>query len=148
MKAYHLEKARDPTDLPAWLFDERERRRPVSRGRASRNDFDDDRQEIRKSLDEPPRQRGLRDVYDAAASTTPTAPLKQTARKNFADDPAPPSKATDRLKAMRDAKRGALGVTPRRSSMEETRSEARHDENPKGITPRQRVGLPSGPRRV
>jgi hypothetical protein len=26
MKAYHLQKAHDPTDLPPWLFDERERR--------------------------------------------------------------------------------------------------------------------------
>ncbi|KAI0273362.1 hypothetical protein BC834DRAFT_204367 [Gloeopeniophorella convolvens] len=107
MKAYHLDKARDPTDLPAWLFDEHERR-PVARGRRS-NDVGGG--EYHDTRDEPPptRSRGLRDIYDAAAASAPVRPeARESSRpRQEYDAPAGPSKANDRLRALRDAKRTA-----------------------------------------
>lgn len=103
MKAYHLEKARDPSDLPEWLFEEHERR-PVGRSRfASRQNT---RQADGYEESTPaPRSRGLRDIYDAAAAPrTSGIPDRQTYNR-FLDEPAAPSKATNRLKALRDAKR-------------------------------------------
>ncbi|KAK0459686.1 uncharacterized protein EV420DRAFT_1268567, partial [Desarmillaria tabescens] len=125
MKAYHIEKARDPSDLPAWLFDEHERT-PLSRY---------DRYEVAENpITELPRPRGLRDIYDAA-TVTPPAPsrFERTYRPNYADD-YPPSKATDRLKALRDAKRSA--VNPRAN---------RDPPIDHYISQRDRIGLPSGP---
>ncbi|KAJ6496637.1 hypothetical protein C8R47DRAFT_1184559 [Mycena vitilis] len=144
MKAYHLEKARDPSDLPAWLFDEKERRRPapaaepVSRSRRRNDEYaDDDYEVVEKRRAEPPASRGLRDIYEAAAassaSSTPSARSPRGGR-SYADDSAQPSRATDRLKALRDAKRGALN-----GSVREERAEAEE------TAPRRRVGLPSGP---
>ncbi|KAK0210712.1 hypothetical protein DFS33DRAFT_1378700 [Desarmillaria ectypa] len=125
MKAYHIEKARDPSDLPAWLFDEHERT-PLSRY--------DGYEVIKNPIPELPRPRGLRDIYDTAAVILPTPSRpERTRRPNHVDD-IPPSKATDRLKALRDAKRSA--VNPQAMS-----------NHPTGhyISQRNRIGLPSGP---
>ncbi|KAJ7273669.1 hypothetical protein B0H12DRAFT_1319700 [Mycena haematopus] len=148
MKAYHLEKARDPADLPAWLFDEKERRRPEpepSRSRRRKEEYDDDNYEVvEKTRPEPPPSRGLKDIYAAAAaSTTSTAASTATSARStrgarsYADDSPQPSRATDRLKALRDAKRGA--VNPPREE------ERVRDPEPEAPPPRRRVGLPSGP---
>jgi hypothetical protein len=114
LKAYHIDKARDPTDLPPWLFEEHERRplgRPGTdlRGReGSESDYDDSHRATA-----PPRSggRGLRDVYDAAEATaTATAMPSRETRGRLQNDvsvAAAPSKANDRLKALRDAKRNA-----------------------------------------
>ncbi|KAK0197151.1 hypothetical protein F5146DRAFT_994909 [Armillaria mellea] len=124
MKAYHIQKARDPSDLPPWLFDEHERT-PLSRY--------DSHEVAENPITELPRPRGLRDIYDTAAVTTPTPSRSQRTRKlNYTDD-ALPSKATDRLKALRDAKRGA--VKPRTMSDHPTDTHYQRD----------RIGLPSGP---
>ncbi|KAJ7172519.1 hypothetical protein C8R46DRAFT_152643 [Mycena filopes] len=149
MKAYHLEKARDPTDLPAWLFDEKERRRPdppapeASRSNRSRrrDDYDDDYEEVPKAR-EPPQSRGLRDIYEAAASTQPTRSTRGA--RSYADDTPQPSKATDRLKALRDAKRGALGTSARDEDRGRDAPVAVERE-PEAPPPRRRVGLPTGP---
>jgi len=146
MKAYHIEKARDPSDLPAWLFDEKERRRPEpeqSRSSRRRNDdYDDDEvDDRRRPRAEPPQSRGLRDIYDAAAANSKPTSYDRSGRgaRSYADDtPAQPSRAADRLKALRDAKRSAAnpGVG---------RDEERAKEPPREAEPRRRVGLPSGP---
>ncbi|KAF8077986.1 hypothetical protein FPV67DRAFT_1463723 [Lyophyllum atratum] len=144
LKAYHLEKARDPTDLPPWLFDERERRRPVSVEQLPSRDADDNRYQQEQPVHDMPKSRGLRDIYDAY---TPEAPVSRPSHRVFSEDP-PPSKATDRLKALRDAKRNVLAPPPRRPLVEATGSDSQYDFNPKGVAPRARVGLPSGPRRL
>ncbi|KAJ7046740.1 hypothetical protein C8F04DRAFT_208163 [Mycena alexandri] len=149
MKAYHLEKARDPADLPSWLFDEKERRRPdppapeASRSnRSRRRDDDDDFEEVPKAR-EPPQSRGLRDIYEAAAASTSTPSTRSTrGARSYADDTPPPSKATDRLKALRDAKRGALSSSARD---EERGRDAPVEREPEAPPPRRRVGLPTGP---
>ncbi|KAK0450821.1 hypothetical protein EV421DRAFT_1731882 [Armillaria borealis] len=126
MKAYHIEKARDPSDLPAWLFDEHERT-PLSRY---------DRHEVAENpITELPRPRGLRDIYDTAAVTPPTPSRTERTRKpNYTDDVLP-SKATDRLKALRDAKRSAVKSRTTSDTRTDTVSHYQRD----------RIGLPSGP---
>jgi hypothetical protein len=116
LKAYHIDKARDPTDLPPWLFEEHERRplrrsgTSLSHREVSEYDYDSRRATA------PPRSsgRGLRDVYDAAATATAIPSrqqeMRESSRGRLQDDVpvvGPPSKANDRLKAMRDAKRNA-----------------------------------------
>lgn len=104
MKAYHLAKARHPSDLPDWLFDERERKPSLSsRFRESPRDAVSNAQPLRPSA--------LRHVYNDAASRAPRTNHSQTTPHV----PTPPektgsSKAVDRLKAFRDAKRVDLGV--------------------------------------
>ncbi|KAF8478452.1 hypothetical protein DFH94DRAFT_56853 [Russula ochroleuca] len=116
LKAYHIEKARDPTDLPPWLFEEHERRPLGGPGtrRRYREGSEYDHDSHRATA--PPRSggRSLRDIYDAAA-TTSVIPSRQQetrewSRRRLQDDAPvgpPPSKANDRLKALRDAKRNA-----------------------------------------
>jgi len=121
MKAYHIDKARDPADLPAWLFEEHERRplgRPGTRLRY-REDDEYDAQESRRATVPPrPSGRGLRDVYDAAAAETSISSRRQQQQRETResgrawgpppqDDVAPRSIASDRLRAFRDAKRNA-----------------------------------------
>ncbi|KAJ7774671.1 hypothetical protein DFH07DRAFT_800462 [Mycena maculata] len=149
MKAYHLEKARDPSDLPPWLFDANERRRlepePSRSNRSRRNrDDDDDYEVVEKTRGEPPPSRGLRDIYEAAASTSSNPSARSTrGARSYADDVPQPSKATDRLKALRDAKRTA--VNPSALSREEERAPPRAEREAETPQPRRRVGLPSGP---
>lgn len=98
MKAYHLAKAHHPSELPEWLFDERERKPSLSsrftespRGAAS------DARPLRPSA--------LRHVYDDAASRVP-----RTFHVLASPEKTGSSKAAVRLKAFRDAKRADLGV--------------------------------------
>ncbi|GLB34992.1 hypothetical protein LshimejAT787_0205570 [Lyophyllum shimeji] len=132
MKAYHLEKARDPSDLPPWLFDERERRRPAGH---ERTDAFAGRHERAQSVNDVSKARGLRDIYDAYR---PEAPASRPSQRVFDDEPPPPSKTTDRLRALRDARRNAARAAP---EPEGALAEATGDSRP-------RIGLPSGPRRL
>jgi len=131
LKAYHIEKARDPTDLPPWLFEEHERR-PLGRsetslGHREGSEYDYDS----RSATAPSHSggRSLRDIYDTAASDT-AIPLRhqeirEGSRGRLQEDipVSAPSKANDRLKALRDAKRNAaqrnVGIRPSRPTDEE-----------------------------
>ncbi|THU90731.1 hypothetical protein K435DRAFT_968557 [Dendrothele bispora CBS 962.96] len=125
MKAYHLEKARDPSDLPAWLFEEHERRPLQQAHRPERSRRDVEERDLVASVAEPPRPRGLRDIYDSVSR-----PEQQPIPSGL-----PVGKGTDRLKALREAKR-TVALDQRTGS--------RTEPTPEG---RQRVGLPSGPSR-
>lgn len=112
MKAYHLEKARDPSDLPDWLFDEHERRpaRSVA-DRPTRGSTERDRSDT-GPVSSSRRGQGLRDIYDRVEASSPP-PLAQRApsRSRFRDADASEersSKANDRLRAIREAKRTAV----------------------------------------
>jgi len=124
LKAYHIEKARDPTDLPPWLFEEHERRplgRPGTRLRYREDEYDYDAQESRRATVPPrPSGRGLRDVYDSAAAETGISLRQQQQQRQTRESgrargtpphddvpDAPRSIASDRLRAFRDAKRDA-----------------------------------------
>jgi hypothetical protein len=138
MKAYHLEKARDASDLPEWLFSEQERR-PIVRSRFAspreeRNSrYDEDDRSIRPS--QPPAATGLRNIYAAAAAAAGPGSVSPTGRGR--EEGSGASKATDRLKALRDAKRNA--VNPNRQI-----DERDVDDGVSG--PSTRMGLPSRPR--
>jgi len=113
MRAYHIEKARDPTDLPPWLFEEHERR-PLGQSstRSRHREGAEYGGHQSRYAPGPPRGRGLRDIYDTAVAET-SPPSRQETRESPRirqdDVPAgPPSKANDRLKALRDAKRDAV----------------------------------------
>jgi len=151
MKAYHLQKARDPSDLPEWLFEEHERR-PVGRSRFASSGQDDGYEESPPA----PRSRGLRDIYDAA-----TAPPSASSRTPGSSDRSTPnrfadvviaSKATNRLKALRDAKRpnGRFDDDPpvKSTSDSDRREPGRRDGRVAEVADRKpppRIGLPSGP---
>jgi len=135
MKAYHLEKARDPSDLPPWLFDEHERR-PAGHSDRLR----DDNQEPTK---EPPRSRGLRDIYETST--------KPDARSGYSppsvrpvDDMPSRSKATNRLKELREAKRSAHVARFNEPQSEIRRGDDRRNAAQVDGHPR-RVGLPTAP---
>ncbi|KAI0646978.1 hypothetical protein C8Q79DRAFT_598057 [Trametes meyenii] len=117
MKAYHIEKARDPADLPEWLFDERER---GVRG-GGQPDAD------RRSEGRTPR-RGPPSSSELSRSMTPSrredvpvppAPARITRGPTLADRRAAVGSAASagseehvtksmaRLRALRDAKRNA-----------------------------------------
>lgn len=141
MKAYHLAKARELSDLPSWLFEEHERmpKRDNVEGPSTRTTHTESSRSVTRS-------NGLRDIYDSAsvpvASTRPSAP---SLRYNQPD--VQPSKATDRLKAMRDAKRTALqSQTSNTHQVDTVRRSGDSFEQPQPA-PR-RVGLPSGPATV
>jgi len=150
MKAYHIEKVRDPSDLPAWLFEEHERR-PGGRSRLTnrQNGRQDGRQDDgNEELMAAPRSRGLRDVYDAAPSSSSSGLSGRPTPSRFADEFAVPSKATNRLKAMRDAKRQNSRFDddpPVTSSSDSDRRDGREGGGISERKPPPRVGLPSGP---
>ena len=156
MKAYHLEKARDPADLPPWLFEEHERR-PLGRPSVSTWDREASEPGVYESRDEtaPPRGRGLRDIYDAAASATSTPPRqerREMSRVRQDDvDAGHSSKANNRLKALRDAKRDAVqrnaSLSGRLESTNDDEWSSARKEYSRGYAPDSRPGGPA-PSRV
>jgi len=144
LKAYHLEKARDPTELPDWLFDERER---GLRGTTWSHTLADEGTYARQDVNEVPGTRvdvptgGLRAVYAQTTALGPFASNRQEVN-HYRDDGSIPSRAADRLKAMREAKRGITNIktpTPTNQTIE------RRDEGAGDDNRRVRIGLPSGP---
>jgi hypothetical protein len=157
MKAYHLDRARSPTDLPAWLFDEHERGAAPRSWSASKSEPVE--YEDRFRADPEPRQRsGLRDIYDRAAassSSLPSASRRAPAGQSEAGGDGG-SRAANRLKAIREAKRSALQTRsePELPPAEDRRRDVNTSrdrypsEQPGTRTPPARVGLPAGPGRI
>jgi len=163
MKAYHLEKAKDPSELPEWLFNEVERGvKSSKRGRNIKEETRDD--EPREITEEPPiaKSGGLRAIYASAAATD----VQQNGRRErmnvnrYGDDTTAPSKAANRLRAMRDAKNGrgigaseAMNVNVNEGSRVASHNSHDHDDGDRQprvkveINRRPMIGLPSGPRR-
>lgn len=139
MKTYHLEKARDRSDLPAWLFEEHERM---------------PRHHLSESTTVTPverpaaRGKGLQEIYESAASTAIITSRRSDQSTRYMDGDTHPSKATDRLKAIRDAKRAVLQPqsTDVHQSVKSDTVGVRGNEDADGRgMGGGRVGLPSGP---
>jgi len=86
MKAYHITQAQSPSDLPDWLFDERERR-------VANRPSDSDDSLVRSQLLQNNRKRTVssKQLTSALVSTEPVPTQSQL-------------RGTDRLKAMRETK--------------------------------------------
>ena len=152
MKAYHLSKAREPSDLPSWLFTNQERR-AVDTAMSAAEVHDRDSPPPPVDAQVPKRRAGLRDIYD---STPVSENVNLSSSRTRKDLPDAPSKATDRLRALRDAKRSA---TTAGSSVYERGSGDHHEEyrdnvktdgishsvNTSVRSRSQRVGLPARP---
>ncbi|KAL5533302.1 hypothetical protein ACEPAF_5078 [Sanghuangporus sanghuang] len=177
LKAYHISKARDQSDLPDWLFDEHERgvgnRTQHSARYEERSEYDDTGAVMRT------RGRGFRDIYDGVAASPASETRGARGRVDESRSSAfasggsdrPTTRATDRLKAIRDAKRQAArterssdtavprgvnsvergGVDQYGRRCEDTLSSRRGGQEvfrePTERIPADRVGLPTNPRR-
>lgn len=154
MKAYHIAKARDPTDLPPWLFEEHERR-PLGRSSTRTWRLEASEPGIYEPHDDAasPRGRGLRDIY-AAATSTPTTPVRRESREKSRGrqddvDAGYSSKANDRLKALRDAKRNAIQRNATVSDVPNDKWSSERREYSSGPDSRPGVGrAPTFPSRV
>lgn len=108
LKAYHISKARDRSDLPDWLFTEQERRPTRDDGTGQGR-----RQRAWETSSEAPvpavsRSRGFRDIYDSVDTDNSGRDRSAQHASTFSGTEASgTTKATDRLKAIRDAKRQA-----------------------------------------
>ncbi|KAL5511827.1 hypothetical protein ACEPAH_5045 [Sanghuangporus vaninii] len=177
LKAYHISKARDRSDLPDWLFDEHERgvgnRTQHSARYEDRSEYDDTGPVMRT------RGHGFRDIYDGVAASSASETrgargrVEESRSSAFASGGLDRSttRATDRLKAIRDAKRQAarterssdIAVPKGVNSVERGRVDQngrRYEDSlssrrggqevfrePTERIPADRVGLPTNPRR-
>ena len=127
LKAYHISKANSPSDLPAWLFDEKERGLTSRLAATGRQSPDGDPRNITGDYDArevppPPRAAPKAVPMPSRGATTNGRPEY---KKVYADeeDRQNMSRATQRLKELRDAKalprkqtiRFADSVHPRRA---------------------------------
>jgi hypothetical protein len=150
-------------DLPHWLFEEHERMptaaRHPQRGPRRYEEGDDERY-----TPAAPSRGALRDVYDKAAKqpsrSTPASQSARSTPSSYSSSPvndqsATESKATSRLRALRDAKRREQGAAVAANGAS-SYPPNRYDENdggriamepPSDAEGRQlaRVGLPSRP---
>ncbi|KZP24853.1 hypothetical protein FIBSPDRAFT_1041965 [Athelia psychrophila] len=150
MKAYHLAKARNPTDLPEWLFEDHERR---THGRVHSITSNGDAE--RRPSTTTTHSRGLRGVYDAASTSSPSVrPNANPTRSRLADEHAMYSKATNRLNALRDARRyrgGSDDNYPMDNNYGTSNRAGRATSAGNydlGVHPPPKSGLPTGPRRM
>ncbi|KAI0362010.1 hypothetical protein OH77DRAFT_1389509 [Trametes cingulata] len=118
MKAYHIEKARDPSDLPDWLFDERERGVRPRQTAAKPSTSTEEREERAPT---PPRDRPelARSATTRRPEEAPAQPPRIARGPTLADRRAGAgdmsgagseehvTKSMARLRALRDAKRNA-----------------------------------------
>ncbi|KAF8894578.1 hypothetical protein BD779DRAFT_1501881 [Infundibulicybe gibba] len=124
MKAYHLDRARHPTDLPSWLFEEHERRPSLVNKTP-----DPGREDRRDTIGEGTGGQGRE--YLAARILAPAIPSSTSQHTH--------QSGTDRLRALRDKKRSPAGSNALKP---DTTTDGVVTRKP--FTP-QRVGLPSGP---
>ncbi|TDL27534.1 hypothetical protein BD410DRAFT_894622 [Rickenella mellea] len=153
MKAYHLGKARDPTDLPEWLFEPHERRAAEATSSRVARGGDAGQGEAEE---QPTTRRGggFRDIYAKAAESSSSSvpgPVGSKAGRS-GSEASGSTKAGDRLKAIRDAKRSAAVGGVRQevaagAGMAQTRSDGDGNRGSERRAPAARVGLPSGPGR-
>ena len=138
LKAYHLQKAKDRSDLPDWLFGEHERR-----GKPRRTNSRDETESRMESKPvpvqaAPPRRR----VFAAGAADYSSPP--SAARSPEAP---PATRATERLRSIRDARRGAMA--PRVESPPPPPAQEKPAYQDRYAAPRapmaMRRGLPSRP---
>ncbi|TFK42620.1 hypothetical protein BDQ12DRAFT_732250 [Crucibulum laeve] len=138
MKAYHASKARDPSDLPEWLFSEKERGIGLRDKNRRRDDEGYEPSELSSELPKKP-----------SVVSRPSTPsrLLVTSQANDAAQTAPP-RGADRLKAMRDARRNVENSTSTISKAhikDVYPDDTQRPERTSRRTPLNKTGLPSRP---
>ncbi|KAJ3573967.1 hypothetical protein NP233_g2095 [Leucocoprinus birnbaumii] len=133
MKAYHIAQARSPADLPDWLFDERERRMANVSPEPDDAQHDEARlSAVKNSI----RQNRTGDERLSSASQSSESTSAQSQLRG-----------TDRLKAMREARRRDGGRDSPQFSETDKRQAESSSYVPQSATRQPRMGLPSGPQR-
>lgn len=122
MKAYHLSRAQNPAELPAWLFTARERGLEGSSWKTSETPYED---RFHPDAVTSNRRTGLREVYDSINVSSHPSSSRSPAVGN--------SQAVQRLRAIRQAKRSA--VAPQQS-----------EADTRDVVAPMNKGLPSGPK--
>ena len=148
MKAYHLDRARSPADLPPWLFTERERGIATYSRNASKSREYEDRFLPDQDF-QPPERGGLREIYDRAATSSSMPHITRISPTESGDGGG--SRAANRLKAIRDAKRLANTASEPTQLHSENRSGGeRYPGSEESGTRRNspRIGLPARPGRT
>ncbi|KAI0807090.1 hypothetical protein C8Q74DRAFT_34223 [Fomes fomentarius] len=109
LKAYHIDKARDPADLPEWLFDERERGvrsyQTPSGAREKKMAQTQSTTELSRSVTTVQYHESLPPARTARGPTL--ADRKNSAALSGAGSDAHVTKSISRLRELRDAKRNA-----------------------------------------
>ncbi|KAF5358227.1 hypothetical protein D9756_001608 [Leucocoprinus leucothites] len=134
MKAYHIAQARSPSDLPDWLFDDRERRAVIV------SPEPDEIRENGTQVSRPPQNNTKQDFAIGERLISTSVISESTSAQSQL-------RGADRLKAMREAKRriGERGTSEFSGSDERQANLSLNAPQP--ATRQPRIGLPSGPRR-
>jgi len=128
IKVYHIAKAQDPSDLPEWLFSPSERKSRQAPRTAH----------LRTTKEGPPAAVSRKAPRFSEPSVSPRG-QHSLVQESPVSTSAP--KGTDRLRALRDARRAPQAAMPAPTPYEE---QSRIASAP---PPTQRVGLPSRPKR-
>jgi len=102
MKAYHIDKARDLSDLPGWLFDEQPRRS------VTRSGPNESSSPTAKGPAVSSRSRALREIYNTVAEEQKQMDSQP---RPSTKAPATRSKAEERLQSMKAARRRYNTIT-------------------------------------
>lgn len=136
LKAYYLGKARSRAELPEWLFSDEERRAPSSSSTSRQKQAEDRNYDERQEVQMPDTgRRGFRNVAAIAASASASSSSGRgvdpmSARVGDDSSGYGGSKATNRLRALRDAKRQAALAGRSAQSFSGSPSSATATESP------------------
>ncbi|KZV72893.1 hypothetical protein PENSPDRAFT_750542 [Peniophora sp. CONT] len=150
LKAYHMDKARAPEDLPEWLFSAQERgqrSRPSASATANTKSSSRDRDDDYGQYEPPRTARPPPSAYVSQSS------VSSSRSPSFDLDRTPTTKASNRLRELRDAKRSQAimranssdPVTSERVEPRMVRDDEGRYEPPMPRAPPRSVGLPSRP---
>ena len=163
MKAYHIEKARDPTELPDWLFDERERgvrSYKATPGASDRKAAEETRpSDLSRSVTTARQDQPLPPARIARGPTLADRRGGAASSESRAGSEEHVTKSMNRLRELRDAKRrakvrfdGEEGEEPPTTSTTFSSSSSREPEPvvarrlPEPLPVQERVPPPSRPR--
>ncbi|KAG8763794.1 Vesicle trafficking between the ER and Golgi [Ceratobasidium sp. 423] len=150
LKKHYIKQVSDPRQLPAWLFSDIERQvgRSYSRREPRSIDTQDEARSLSPVHDQSAPIRSRARHNEAHTSPEP-APRRERMRATTYDDEVPgPTRATTRLRAVRDAKRGPPAEREAYIPAPALVPEPEPEPEPRQVVatpPRPRVGLPSRP---
>lgn len=109
---YHISRASDASELPTWLFTPAELAARAARSAAAaRAEAARDERDYERDYERPNRRSQAQDAYSRPAARRRSVEEFQSFRPDASAAPIPSSgsRATDRLRAMREAKKAGRG---------------------------------------